>query len=124
MRYGYKRIHVLLQREGWRINHKRGRSFKATDVVTALNRAVKRQGKPKTIRVDNGPEFVPKEVDLWAYANGVVLDFSRPGKPTDNAFIESFDSRVRAECLNQTWFLSLEDEVEKVERWRVDYNLV
>ena len=85
---------------------------------------MKRQGKPKTIRVDNGPGFVSKEVDLWAYANGVVLDFSRPGKPTDNAFIESFNSRVRAECLNQHWFLSLEDAVEKVERWRVDYNRV
>ena len=57
-----------------------GQSLKATDVVAALNRAVKRQGKPKTIRVDNGPEFVSKELDLWAYAHGVVLDFSRPGK--------------------------------------------
>ena len=101
-----------------------GQSCKATDVVDALNRAVQRNGKRKTIRVDNGPEFVSKEVDLWAYGNGVVLDFSRPGKPTDNVFIESFNRRVRAECLNQHRFLSLEDAMEKVERWRKDYNLV
>ena len=53
----------------------------------------------------NGPEFVSREVDLWAYENNVVLDFSRPGKRTDNAFIESFNSRFRQECLNQHWFL-------------------
>jgi len=72
--------------------------------------------------VDNGPEFVSKEVDLWVYANNVVLDFSRPGKPTDNAFIESFNSRFRQECLNQHWFLSLEDARSKIEFWRLDYN--
>jgi hypothetical protein len=72
--------------------------------------------------VDNGPEFISKEVDLWAYAQGVVLDFSRPGKPTDNAFIESFNSRFRQECLNEHWFLSLEDAKEKVEAWRGHYN--
>ncbi len=196
VRYGYKRIHVLLQREGWRVNHKRvhrlyreeglqmrhktpkrrvsaklredrcpatapnqcwsmdfmadelfngrrirvltivdnfsrvspvievGHSLKAVDVVAALQKAVKRNGKPKTIRVDNGPEFVSKELDLWAYANEVVLDFSRPGKPTDNAFIEAFNSRVRAECLNRHWFLSLDDVIEKIECWWVNYNLL
>ena len=101
-----------------------GQNLKAVDVVAALEHAVHRFGKPNTIRVDNGPEFVSKELDLWAYANGVVLDFSRPGKPTDNAFIEAFNSRVRAECLSQHWFLSLEDAKEKVESWRTDYNLV
>ncbi len=69
-----------------------------------------------------GPEFVSKEVDLWAYANGVTLDFSRPGKPTDNAFIESLNARVRLECLNQHWFLSLEDARVKIDRWREMYN--
>jgi putative transposase len=61
-------------------------------------------------------------VDLWAYAHGVVLDFSRPGKPTDNAFIEAFNSRFRQECLNEHWFLSLEDATEKIEAWRGHYN--
>jgi len=79
-------------------------------------------GVPECIRLDNGPEFISKEVDLWAYAHGVILDFSRPGKPTDNAFIESFNSRFRQECLNEHWFLSLEDATEKIEAWRSHYN--
>ena len=58
----------------------------------------------------------------WAYLNGVALDFSRPGKPTDNAFIEAFNGRLRQECLNESWFLSLEDAREKVEVWRKEYN--
>lgn len=62
-----------------------------------------------------------REFDLWAYANGVVLDFSRPGKPTDNAFIESFNARIRLECLNQHWFLNLDDARKKIELWRQDY---
>ena len=77
---------------------------------------------PKTIRVDNGPEFISKILDQWAYLNGVELDFSRPGKPTDNAFIEAFNSRLREECLNENWFLSLEDAREKIEAWRKEYN--
>ena len=56
-----------------------------------------------------GPEFTSKRLDQWAYLNGVELDFSRPGKPTDNAMIEAFNARLRAECLNESWFLSLED---------------
>ena len=80
------------------------------------------RGKPETIRVDNGPEFTSKKLDQWAYINGVGLDFSRPGKPTDNAFIEAFNGRLREECLNQSWFLSLEDAREKVEGWRQEYN--
>jgi putative transposase len=63
-------------------------------------------GYPKTIRVDQGSEFVSRNLDLWAYAKGVTLDFSRPGKPTDNAFIEAFNGRFRAECLNTHWFLT------------------
>jgi putative transposase len=77
---------------------------------------------PECIRVDNGPEFISKEVELWAYAQGVVLDFSRPGRPTDNAFIESCTSRLRQKCLNGHWLLSLEDAEEKVEAWRGHYN--
>ena len=76
----------------------------------------------RTIRVDNGPEFTSKRLDQWAYLNGVELDFSPLGKPTDNAFIESFNGRFRQECLNENWFLSLEDAEEKVESWRKNYN--
>jgi putative transposase len=194
VRYGYKRIHTLLKREGWAVNHKRvyrlyceeglqvrhktpkrrvsaklrsdrtdatrpnecwsmdfmsdelfngrrvrvltivdnfsrvspfigvGYNYKGYNVATSLDTVAKRYGKPSRIRVDNGPEFVSKELDLWAYANGVILDFSRPGKPTDNAFIESFNSNFRKECLNQHWFLSIEDAENKIEAWRKDYN--
>lgn len=195
IRYGYRRIHTLLCREGWQVNVKRvyrlykieglqmrrkvprrrvsaklrdghacaivanecwsmdfvsdalfdGRKlraltvvdtftrlcpvigvdfqYKATDVVQTLNLAAERYGLPKRIRCDNGPEFVSKELDLWAYAKGVELDFSRPGKPTDNAHCESFNSRFRQECLNGHWFMSREDAREKIETWRKDYNL-
>lgn len=194
VRYGYRRIHTLLQRKGWQVNHKRVRrlycaeglqlrnktpkrkvsaklredrhvpascndvwamdfvadnlfngqrlkiltiidaytkisphigvagSFKAINVIEALDAAVKEHGIPKTIRVDNGPEFISKELDLWAYSKGITLDFSRPGKPTDNAFIEAFNSRFRQECLNTHWFLSLNDAINKIEEWRRDYN--
>ena len=77
---------------------------------------------PERIQVDNGSEFVSKDLDRWAYENDVTLDFSRPGKPTDNPFIESFNGSLRDECLNSHWFLSLEDAREKIESWRVDYN--
>jgi hypothetical protein len=66
--------------------------------------------------------ILSKDVDHWAYWNGVKLDFSRPGKPTDNAYIESFNARFRLECLNEHWFMSLEDAREKAKRWRRDYN--
>ncbi len=194
VRYGYRRIHVLLRREGWQINAKRvwrlyremglqlrnkspkrrvqaklregrvgamgpnevwamdfvhdqlfdGRkircltvvdtfsrlspaidvrhSYRGADVVTTLERAVQDVGLPKTIRVDNGPEFISKELDLWAFMRGVTLDFSRPGKPTDNSFIESFNGKFRAECLNANWFLSLDEARQKCEAWRRDYN--
>lgn len=75
-----------------------------------------------TIRVDQGTEFVSRDLDLWAYQRGVTLDFSRLGKPTDDAFIEAFNSRLRAECLNAHWFLSLADSRKKLEDWRKYYN--
>lgn len=196
VRYGYRRIHVLLRREGWRVNAKRvyrlyreeglqlrnkspkrkvsaklredrcpasvpnevwamdfmsdqifdGRririltmvdaftrlspavdvrpSYRGADVVATLERVTRIYGVPKTIRVDNGPEFISKDLDLWAYLNGVTLDFSRPGKPTDNAFVEAFNGKFRAECLNASWFLSLDDARSKCEAWRCDYNEV
>ena len=196
VRWGYRRIHVLLKREGWRINAKRvhrlycleglqlrnktpkrkvsaklrsdrtlakrqnevwamdfmsdqlfdgtrlriltivdaftrfspaveaRKSFKADDVVNTLERVTRKYGVPKEIRVDNGPEFISRALDLWAYMNGVTLDFSRPGKPTDNAFVESFNGKFRAECLNTAWFLSLVEAQAKCEAWRRDYNEV
>ena len=194
VRYGYRRIHVLLRREGIKVNAKRvyrlycktnlqlrnkrpkkrvkakareiiviademnkcwsmdfmsdqlftgvkirlltiidnytkqslsigvGYSYKAVDVVNTLEKAVSSYGTPKVIKVDNGPEFISKELDMWAYSKGVELDYSRPGKPTDNAFIESFNGKFRNECLNQHWFLNLNDAMCKVEEWREDYN--
>jgi len=92
--------------------------------VRILEGVASQRGKPQTIRVDNGPEFISRSLDLWAYFNGVKLDFSRPGKPTDNAFIESFNGRLRDECLNQHWFLSLDEAQAVTEAWRDDYNRV
>ena len=97
-------------------------TYKACQVIQTLNKAIEMYGIPSIIRVDNGPEFISKELDLWAYAHQVTLDFSRPGTPTDNAYVESFNSRFRQECLNQHWFLSLEDAKNKVEDWWRDYN--
>ena len=192
--YGYRRVHVMLKREGWQDNVKRvyrlyqeqglslrmkrpkrnksarlrqpkhvvtamnqiwsmdfvadalfdgrklraltvvdnytreslaidvGQSLKGDDVVATLNRIAATRGLPATIKVDNGSEFISKVMDRWAYERGVELDFGRPGKPTDNAKIESFNGRFRQECLNLHWFLSLEDAKGKIEAWRQYYN--
>ena len=194
VRFGYRRIHLLLRRQGWLVNPKRvyrvyrelglqlrnktpkrrvkaklregrqpavranetwamdfvhdqlatGRklrvltivdtfsrfspaieprfTFRGCDVVEVLEQVGRRVGLPKTIRVDQGTEFVSRDLDLWAYQRDVTLDFSRPGKPTDNAFIESFNGKFRAECLNAHWFMSLDDARRKCEAWRRDYN--
>ena len=196
VRYGYRRVHVMLRREGWVINEKKTRrvyneigmqlrnktprrrvkaalradrtppsrsnevwamdfvhdqlamgtklrfltvidtfsryapvvdprlAYRGADVVATLERVCREMGYPSAIRVDQGSEFVSRDLDLWAYQNHVTLDFSRPGKPTDNAFIEAFNGRLRAECLNTHWFLSLADAREKLECWRRDYNEV
>ena len=97
-------------------------SYRAEDVVATLERVCAVVGFPGTIRVNQGSEFVSRDLDLWAYRHGVVLDFSRPGKPTGNAFIEAFNGRLRTECLNTHWFLSLADAREKLEAWRRYYN--
>jgi putative transposase len=194
VRYGYRRLHVLLRREGWRVNHKRiyrlyreeglgirvkrrkklasvprllpppparrpqerwsldflsdnlaaGRCFRVLTivdtvsrvspaievgvsltgerVVTVLERLRRTIGRPERIAIDNGPEFISKALDAWAYRNGVQLEFSRPGKPTDNAFAESFNGRFRDECLNQHWFASVEEVRQTAEAWRIEYN--
>jgi putative transposase len=192
--YGYRRVHVLLRREGFKDNHKRvyrlysqmglslrhkrprrnkavqlrqpkmqasqinqiwsmdfvadnlfdgrklrmltvvdcytreclaihvGQSLKGEDVAQVLQTIIQTRGQPKTIKSDNGSEFVGKVMDKWAYERGIEMDLSRPGKPTDNAMVESFNGRLRQECLNQHWFMSLDDAKAKIEAWRSDYN--
>ena len=87
-------------------------------VGQALDRALAGPCVPCSITVDHGTEFTSKALDEWAWKNNVLPDFTRPGKPTDNAFIEAFNARLRAECLNAHWFLSLADAAEKLEAWR------
>ncbi len=99
-------------------------SYWGQDVVSTLEDVCRETGYPATIRVDQGSEFISRDLDLWAYQNKVILDFSRPGKPTDNAFIEAFNGRLRAECLNTHWFICLDDARTKLEDWRRDYNEV
>jgi putative transposase len=96
--------------------------YRGEDVVQTLERVCAKTGYPTTIRVDQGSELISRDLDLWAYAHGVTLDFSRPGTPTDNAFIEAFNGRFRAECLNTYWFLNLADAREKLEDWSKYYN--
>lgn len=195
VRYGSRRIHTLLRREGWKDNHKRvhrlykleglnlrskrprrhksgvhreeqvvatsmhqlwcmdfvndqlfdgrkfraltivdiysrkclsihvGQSIKGEDVVNIVERLrIENAAVPQRIHVDNGSEFISKTLDKWAYENKVILAFSRPGKPTDNPFIESFNGSFRDECLNVNWFLSLDDASEKITFWRNEYN--
>jgi len=177
-RFGYRRLHALLHREGWRINHKAvhriyveeglqvrkrkrkrvsraerqpmvvpwapnerwsmdfqhdllatGQRFRSLNIVDdfsrecpVIDRLAETRGLPLEIVLDNGPEMISKALDEWAYRNGVRLNFIEPGKPTQNAFIESFNGRFRDECLNENWFLDLGDAREIIEAWRIDYN--
>ena len=190
--FGYQRIHVLLRREGWKINHKRvhrlycleglqvrmrvrrrkrlslhrgpvpegrderwsmdfvhdqlsdGRPIRMLTVIDqwsresvliepgfrmsgqlvadALDAASKHRALPQSIRVDHGTEFTSKALDEWAWQRGVQLDYIRPGKPTENGMIESFNGRLRDECLNCNEFESLHDARTRIEAWRIDYN--
>lgn len=194
--YGYRRLHILLLREGWDVNHKRvyrlyreeglslrrktprrrvsaarriarplpndsneswsmdfvsdqlyngqpirvlaivdnysreslalkvGKRLCGEDVAAVLNKLIGERGRPKKLWCDNGSEFTSRVLDQWAYFNKVQLDYSRPGKPTDNAVVESFNGRFRQECLNENWFLSVADAQAKIELWRCDYNQV
>lgn len=193
-RFGYLRIHVLLRREGWRVNKKRvrrlyrleglqvrmrvrrrkhlalhrgpvpiptgrdqrwsmdfvhdqlfdgrpfrvltvvdqwsrqspvleaGFTFSGRDVVRVLERVTSDAERPASLTLDHGTEFMSKALEAWAFYRGVQLDFTRPGKPTDNSHIESFNGRLRDECLNVQQFTSLADAQAKLEAWRVDYN--
>lgn len=194
-RFGYRRLHVMLRREGLMVNHKRvyrlyrleglavrrkkrkriallsrkplpvgygpnerwsmdfmwdqladGRSFRTLNIVDnftreslaievdvslpglrvtrVLDQLAEMRGLPKSIVMDNGPEFTGRELDAWAYRHGVALAFITPGKPTQNGYAESFNGKFRDECLNQHWFISLNDARRKIEDWRQDYNHV
>ena len=193
-RFGYRRLHELLRREGWRTNHKlverlcreeklairrrgrqkrglggvlagawcpiaanqrwsldftedclaNGRRFRTANlkddctrecpaiavgfslpgqrVVAMLEDVAETRGYPDMLVVDNGPELRGRDLDRWAYRSGVKLFFIDPGKPMQNASIESFNGRFREECLDQTWFTSLAEARRIIEAWRVDYN--
>ncbi len=99
-----------------------GKSITGDTVVDILDNISYHRGRSERIRVDNGPEFVSKALDNYSYQNNIKLEFSRPGKPVDNAFIESSGGSLRDECLNTNWFLSIEDAQDKLEAWRIDYN--
>ena len=92
---------------------KSAKASREKDVVCVLNQVVSQRGLPRTVKSDNGSEFISNAMDKWAYERGVELDFSRPGKPTDNAAVESFNGRLRQECLNAHWFSSWADAPEK-----------
>ena len=192
-RYGYRRIHLLLRREGSQINRKRvyrlyreaglavrrrkrkriglferkplpkptavnrswsmdfvsdglcdGRKLRCLTivddcsrecpaievdtsitgrrVVAVLERLADLRGLPLSITVDHGPEFEGQVLDAWAYQRGVRLNFIRPGKPIENAYIESFNGRFRDECLNEHWFVTMAQARQVIERWRIEYN--
>lgn len=192
-RFGCARLHVLLKREGFKINHKRteriyrqeglslrirrrrkmasllrvelpkpkhpnhiwsmdfmkdalgcGRKFKVLPILDEYTRKCFRievdnsingvrvccvlgeiaqtEGLPEIIIIDNGPEFIGKALDSWAYQRGIKLFFITPGKPVENSYIESFNGRLRDECLNEHWFLSVPQARDIIETWRLDYN--
>src|SRR5664279_4084162 len=191
-RFGYRRLQVLLEREGWQVNHKRvyrlyveeklslrrkrgrkrstvrqplpaavaanqvwsvdfmsdtlssGRRFRTLNivddytreclaievdtslggvrVVRVLEELKHSRGLPRQIRSDNGPEFVSRAVDQWAYEQGLQWHTIQPGRPMENGYVESFNGRFRDECLNENWFSSLADAREKITQWKQDYN--
>jgi putative transposase len=99
-----------------------GFSMSGHHVAELLERLHFERRLPREIVMDNGPEFTSLALDQWAHQHGVHLRFIKPGRPVENCFIESFNGRFRDECLNENWFLSLEDARRKIEAWRVDYN--
>jgi len=97
-------------------------SLSGERVVRVLEQLRVTRGLPARISCDNGPEFRSRALDAWAYQHHVLLHFIQPGKPVQNAYIESFNGRLRQECLNQHWFLSLSDARRTIEQWRIAYN--
>ncbi|MGE3977736.1 MAG: IS3 family transposase [Nitrospira sp.] len=98
-----------------------GRKLGAKDVVETLNQLVMRRGAPGSVCADNGAEFAGRLTDPWAYHHKVRLNFSRPGKPTDNGHVESFNGSLRDECLNVHWFETLDEARRVIEAWRIDF---
>lgn len=98
------------------------RSIRSGDLVNIFEQLKSSRGLPKTVRCDNGPELTAIDMDLWAFRNGVEIKTIQPGKPTQNAFVESFNGKFRAECLDQNWFNSIQEAKDKIEMWRKDYN--
>jgi putative transposase len=101
-----------------------GRSLTGRNVIAVLEKIAMRRGHPASIVSDNGPEFCSRAVDEWAHQVGIKLQFIRPGKPVDNAFVESFNGKCRDECLNERLFLTIEQARTATENWRLDYNRV
>jgi putative transposase len=97
-------------------------SLPGARVVRVLEQLAQVRGLPKAIVCDNGPEFAGQALDQWAHRHGITLEFIEPGKPVQNAYIESFNGRFRDECLNESWFVSLGDAQRTIEAWRLDYN--
>jgi putative transposase len=122
---------LLLQREGWTVVDvftreslaiEVGQSLKGEDVTQVLNRIRTQRSTPKTLFCDNATEFTSQAMDLWAYQAGVQIDLCRPGKPTDHAFVESFNGTLRAECLDAHWFATLAEAKQVIEAWRREYH--
>ncbi len=99
-------------------------SLPAPRVVRVLEKLRLERGLPVRIAIDHGTEFTSKALDQWAYANEVTLHFITPGRPMENGYIESFHGKFREECLNEHWFLALDDARETIEDWRLDYNQI
>lgn len=99
-------------------------SLPAERVIEVLERIGQARGFPNSIVLDNGPEFISRALDQWAYARGVQLIHIEPGKPVQNAFVESFNGTLREECLSQHWFVSVADARRTIQAWRVEYNTV
>lgn len=97
-------------------------SINGVRVCRVLSEIGQQEGLPEIIIIDNGPEFIGKALDAWAYQRGIKLFFITPGKPVENAYIESFNGRLRDECLNEHWFLSVSQARDIIENWRIDYN--
>ena len=99
-------------------------SLPGARVIEALERLVTERGAPEVLVIDNGPEFASRALDQWAYQRGIKLHFIAPGKPTQNAYVESFNGKLRDECLNAHWFRALADARLTIEAWRQEYNQV
>ena len=119
----FRALTVIDQWSRWSPIVEVAHSMSGGAVADALDRAISKHGKPKTITVDHGTEFTSRALDEWAYRRGVTLDFIRPGKPVENGHIESFNGKLRDECLNTHQFLSIEDAKRKIDAWWSDYNL-